>query len=239
MFQIVSPCVYSDMFSGSITFHKNNLNIFITSIDGNFSVSDGIHTSLCTPGNYLYATKYDTLTIYSDKCRLVIVSYKSLPTDQNSSFTEFIIDNDQNKLKHLYEASVLSLSSGIKRNCKLYSLIYSLLSCHEESLNTEIQKIRPGLEMLEDNFLENTPIELYAEKCDLSENRFRSIFKNIYGVSPVEYRSRLRLERAKELIENLSIPVTMAAEATGFKSSSYFCRLYKQIYGITPGTGKR
>ena len=89
--------------------------------------------------------------------------------------------------------------------------------------------------MLEHDFLKNDPVSRYAEACGMHENRFRSLFIKVYGCSPVDYRNRLRLDRARDLIRLFGLPVNAAADACGFNSASYFCRLYKKVFGVNPG----
>lgn len=65
-----------------------------------------------------------------------------------------------------------------------------------------------------------------------------ALFKKHYGASPVQYRNRLRLERARELLREGGYTVFEAAYAVGFENLGYFCRYYKRVMGETPSESR-
>lgn len=64
------------------------------------------------------------------------------------------------------------------------------------------------------------------------------IFKNQTGLSPLEYLSKVRITKAKELLQNSPQSIEEIAHMTGFLSSSVFIRAFKKSEGITPGAFK-
>ena len=93
--------------------------------------------------------------------------------------------------------------------------------------------------MLEQTYLENLPIEKYAAVSHVSVNTFRSLFQKQFGTSPLKYRNSLRIERAKELLNEGGFTVAEVAYASGFENIGYFCRYYRRITGESPGETKR
>lgn len=72
-----------------------------------------------------------------------------------------------------------------------------------------------------------------ATYVNMSESSFRHRFRDMTGISPMEYMSRLRIKRAiMALTGNMS--VNNAAEVSGFKDVNYFCRQFKKRFGLTP-----
>ncbi|MBQ3592771.1 MAG: helix-turn-helix transcriptional regulator, partial [Clostridia bacterium] len=55
------------------------------------------------------------------------------------------------------------------------------------------------------------------------------------GETPVEYRTRLRLEMAFGMLADGECSVTEAAARSGFNSISFFCREFKKFYGYSAG----
>ena len=94
--------------------------------------------------------------------------------------------------------------------------------------------IRQSVVYLNANYMKETSVEHLAELCSFSESHYRRLFKEYYGMSPVEYRSRLRVRQAQKLLQGGST-VTRAAEAVGIRDPAYFARLYKKYTGHTPG----
>ena len=59
------------------------------------------------------------------------------------------------------------------------------------------------------------------------------VFRAIFDETPFEYATRLRAERAWQLVRDTRMPVCEITEAVGFESQSAFCRAFKNIYGMT------
>ncbi len=73
-----------------------------------------------------------------------------------------------------------------------------------------------------------------AEAVNLSSSRLAHLFKNEIGVSPQRYLNNVRLEKARELLENGLLSVKEIAAEVGFPNVSCFCRSFKLRYGTTP-----
>ena len=91
-----------------------------------------------------------------------------------------------------------------------------------------------GVLLLKQTYIEDLPIEFFAKQSNISTSLFRQLFKKQYNMSPLQYRNRLRINRAKQLLECNHCTVAEVAYATGFENVAYFCRLYKRITGVTP-----
>jgi len=59
------------------------------------------------------------------------------------------------------------------------------------------------------------------------------LFKSIYGKTPHQYLTQVRIEKAKELL-NQSFSVSEICYSIGFDSVSSFTGLFKKIYSLTP-----
>lgn len=119
-------------------------------------------------------------------------------------------------------------------------LAYRLLSViFEDSALGSLRQARstsilPGVRLLRQSYLESLPIGQLAQVCDMSVSSFRRQFSMAYGMSPVQYRNRLRVNRAQQLLAEGSCTVTEAAYASGFENLGYFSRCYKKLTGETP-----
>lgn len=119
-------------------------------------------------------------------------------------------------------------------------LVYRLLSLiFEEDVSFEASKpkyanIIPGVLMLRRRYLENISISEFAAACNISVSSFRALFAECYGMAPVQYRNKLRIKRAMELLEDGNLTVTEVAAESGFENVGYFCRYYKNVTGETP-----
>lgn len=94
--------------------------------------------------------------------------------------------------------------------------------------------LRHALQLMESS-MEN-PMST-AEICaavGLSSRQLERIFARSLGIAPQKYHRRLRLRRARLLIESSHLPLTEISLACGFESSSHFSRQFKREYGASP-----
>jgi len=76
---------------------------------------------------------------------------------------------------------------------------------------------------------------LYHCHLLLSPGSYLSVlFKKETGETISEYRSRIRLERAKELLKDTKNRIYEISEKCGYKTASYFTHQFKMVFGCTP-----
>ena len=121
---------------------------------------------------------------------------------------------------------------------RLLGAVYSPEFCLPKREDV-IPRIAEGVYLLEQRYLENLPIAFFAKASHVSVNTFRALFQKQFGCSPVKYRNRLRLERARELLLEGGFAVSEVAYASGFENVGYFCRAYRQSMGESPGETKQ
>ena len=85
----------------------------------------------------------------------------------------------------------------------------------------------------------NITVSELAARCNLSESRFSHVFKEQMGISAVSYLSKIRIERAAELLESTDMSVCDVGLAVGFETQSYFCRFFKREVGVSPSEYRR
>ena len=73
-----------------------------------------------------------------------------------------------------------------------------------------------------------------AGRLFLSPAHFARLWKREMGVPPAAYLRRLKLERARSLLEHSTQSVTHIAHAVGFASVAHFSRSFRACYGMSP-----
>ena len=102
-------------------------------------------------------------------------------------------------------------------------------------LTSKKNKISESVSYLENNCLSsNVSVEYLAELSGVSSVYFRKIFTEIYGISPIQYVNKIRIEKAKGLLWGDYGSVTEISELCGFGSVYHFCKVFKKACGITP-----
>jgi DNA-binding LacI/PurR family transcriptional regulator/AraC-like DNA-binding protein len=78
-----------------------------------------------------------------------------------------------------------------------------------------------------------------ADTVNVSEDYLTRIFHREMGLSLWDYLNRYRIFLAAELLRQTDNTIQDIAYQTGFQDQSYFCRVFKKIYGIPPGHLRR
>lgn len=73
-----------------------------------------------------------------------------------------------------------------------------------------------------------------AATVDFSESHFMRYFKETMGTSFVDYLRDYRLTMASRLLTTSDSAILDIASETGFDNLSYFNRVFKKKYGMTP-----
>lgn len=78
-----------------------------------------------------------------------------------------------------------------------------------------------------------------AEALDISRSTLERRFIKLLGRTPKQEILRTRLAHAKELLLYTDLPLATIAERIGFRSPSYFCEVFHEKMGCTPGGFRR
>lgn len=88
---------------------------------------------------------------------------------------------------------------------------------------------------LESNYLNQITLKDLSEKAFLSPRQFTRIFKSNYNTTPINYLINLRIKHACFLLRNSDLSIINVAVESGFSDSTYFCRQFRKIVGMSPG----
>lgn len=81
---------------------------------------------------------------------------------------------------------------------------------------------------------EELSLNVLSDVIGLSPNYLGVVFKNYVGMSFLEYLTKIRMEKAKGLLENFELRIYEIAYMTGFQNVSYFSAKFKKQYNVTP-----
>jgi transcriptional regulator GlxA family with amidase domain len=88
--------------------------------------------------------------------------------------------------------------------------------------------------ILEQQLHSPATIEALCEPLGIGRRQLERRFKSDVGLSPAEYRQRLRLERARWLLVNTDLEVTEVSLECGFQDSANFARVVRKAWGLSP-----
>lgn len=116
---------------------------------------------------------------------------------------------------------------------KIFSIFYGIF--HKLCSDDIPRELLGAMRLIESGYAASSlsNAELAAE-CNISEVYFRKLFTKHFGISPKQYIIDLRIQRAKQLLAEGGMSVSLISEKCGFSNPYHFCRLFKEHTGITP-----
>lgn len=127
-----------------------------------------------------------------------------------------------------------------------YNAMLRLLATFAEHLATISNSIEPtaaepepalvgsAKRYIQGRFQEKISLDEAARAVNASTRHFCKVFKEATGLTFTDYLARVRVEKAKNLLQNPHLRVSEIAFETGFDSISQFNRSFKRITGLAP-----
>ncbi|MBV6622336.1 MAG: helix-turn-helix transcriptional regulator [Rivularia sp. (in: Bacteria)] len=128
--------------------------------------------------------------------------------------------------------SILKQQTLLLKIVEILILRYTQNSPTLKSIGKENQSIQRVKEYLNDNYATNISLEELARIANLSQFYLNRAFRKQVGIPPHKYQTQIRIQKAKTLLNNLSI--SQVALKTGFSSQSHFGWHFKKVMGVTP-----
>lgn len=82
-------------------------------------------------------------------------------------------------------------------------------------------------------------LDALARSCGLSIKHFTRAFRQSTGMAPYQWLQHRRMEKAKQLLEKSSAPLSAIALDCGFADQSHFTRTFSRVVGVTPRAWRR
>lgn len=101
-------------------------------------------------------------------------------------------------------------------------------------LGVQNSKVLTIIELMEANLSEPLSLLDIAAHVGLSRRQIERLFHIEMGRSPARYYLEIRLDRARHLLIQSSMPVVEVAIACGFVSASHFSKCYRELYARSP-----
>lgn len=152
--------------------------------------------------------------------------------------------NMEDYVKKLRDISNNTISDVLKIEGSLYQLLSMQIMKHEKFQNGEIipesllkkeLKIirRSSKKILKEPSI-NYSLEKIAKDTGLSQAKLQEGYRFLYGRTVTEYIRHIRLETSRELMDTTDLNISQIVYSIGFTSRSYFSKIFKEKYGMTP-----
>lgn len=87
---------------------------------------------------------------------------------------------------------------------------------------------------METHYMEDICLQDAAAQIHYSDAYFCRFFKQNFDKNFIVYLSELRIEKAKELLADVTVNIKDIGQRVGYRDSSYFTKVFKRIVGVTP-----
>ncbi len=116
------------------------------------------------------------------------------------------------------------------QTARLKATVYELL----DTLFPVAEEDECGLAYIGRHYTDRFSVPQLAARCALSETAYRKRFRQITGLSPVQYVNRLKVEKACQMLRSGDVGPRVISEFLGFYSVPYFYKVFGDITGQTP-----
>ncbi len=99
--------------------------------------------------------------------------------------------------------------------------------------------VERALKLIDDGVLDNETVDQLAERLGVGTRHLSRLFQRHIGASPLQAAKTFRVQRAKRLINESSLPMTEIAFRSGFKSVRRFNAVFLELYGRSPSKMRR
>lgn len=122
---------------------------------------------------------------------------------------------------------------------EIVSLLVQIFEKHDKADHIVSYRLGEVFAYLEKNLDQNPSIQRLCKLSNMSESSLLRAFKTLTGMSPKQYHTNRRLQKAAELLEHTQLSITEIAEILGFGDSNYFTRLFRKYLNTSPSTYKK
>ncbi|WP_299101393.1 AraC family transcriptional regulator [uncultured Winogradskyella sp.] len=143
-------------------------------------------------------------------------------------------------------------TKGMLRILKMEAKVYEILSLHIQQyikqsqgvelptslVKSELKRIRKVGEKILKNPSKSYNLEDLSNETGLSQAKLQDGFKFLYTRTVTEFIRHVRLEQARDLLKTTDLNISQVVYTIGFTSRSYFSKIFKEKYNVSPNEFK-
>jgi len=142
-------------------------------------------------------------------------------------------------LKSVYfAASKNQITDGFRASSIVYQFIMELFrfsTAYKKEKEIWPEKVIQAVRLLEEDYVSLQSLEELANRVELSKYHFTRLFKKTTGLSPMEFLTKVRMEKAVKLLRNTELTIEEIARNIGYSNGSYFIKVFREWIGFSPG----
>ena len=221
------------------------LNKDVNSINYPFSLFDELESSVYSSDIFAINDNINKLVYHMKNENLSIFWVKNICYDTVNTISKVLLKKynhspliSKHYLEKIYGSNISTFDDISEIMKEISEDITNYLSVDKESY--ELKLLQQIVHYIRENF-QNPEFGLQniADSLQMSPPYLSQYFKKNTGYTISEYVTRLRMEKAKDLLKNSDLSVNDIANEVGYYSVPSFIRKFKEIEQITPGKYKK
>lgn len=204
--------------------------LFSALLERNFSISFSICQKLIEQVTTAHYLKSECLFYFNE-----ILSVYARVARKTECSIDFILENNHNIFELLQaKANYSSCMELFKKFTKHF------ISIIEEKKTSTVRKEILQIEnYVKQHYSEEIDLNTISELLNMCPSHISNLFKKETGINFSSYLTKVRMDAAKQLLQNSDTLIYEIAESTGYSNSGYFGKVFKKFFGITPEEYKR
>jgi two-component system response regulator YesN len=176
----------------------------------------------------IFASKAGMDTVKACVLELLIVLSRSA-VEGGANLEQLTLLN-LNCINHLHECSNKSQVEA----WMFESLDHFMDNMLENRSSMNLRVINKACDYIVKNYHKNISLEEVAQTVHLSPFYFSRLFKQEKGYNFVDFLTKVRIDKAKKMLQNPDFTAVRIAAEVGYQDASYFSRVFRQTMGMTP-----
>lgn len=116
--------------------------------------------------------------------------------------------------------------------CRAFSEVIGHVKVNQQI--EAIKAIKIAQNYIDENYSKQITLESTADYVHLSTYYFSHLFKKEMGMTFIEYLTKKRIEKARQLLLTKDMSILNIAREVGYWDANYFGKVFKSIVGVTP-----
>ncbi|MBP3039990.1 helix-turn-helix transcriptional regulator [Bacillaceae bacterium Marseille-Q3522] len=152
--------------------------------------------------------------------------------DKNSAPIQLIFNLHSKTVLHEISDEYKASAAAYTFLMELYRYILNIRDNGQQKLPESITR---AVHFIQHNYAKPIALEDIVEAAGISKYYFSRLFHKTMHVSPLSYVTKIRIEKAIELLNNSHLTIEEISQKVGYSNGNYFNKVFRSIIGISPG----
>lgn len=110
---------------------------------------------------------------------------------------------------------------------------------HYASRAKGLMRLEKARRYITQNYTQSLTVKQLAAEACISPYHFVRVFKDAFGMTPIQYQAHLRLSEAKRLLLSTDMQISEISDRLGYSTPEYFSRQFAAKVGVSPSNYTR